>query len=59
MDLLWFLLFVIIGRWAWVARRDARNAGELAKRLQRDLKILEQTLERVQARGGAEPAAPA
>ncbi|MGO4469637.1 hypothetical protein, partial [Pseudoduganella sp. RAF53_2] len=51
MDLLWFVLFIVIGRWAWLARRDARIAGEQVKRLQRDLASLQHALERLRPRG--------
>jgi uncharacterized membrane protein len=54
MDLLWFLLFIVIGRWAWTARRDARNAAALIERLQRDLRLLEGSVERLRTGGVAQ-----
>lgn len=37
MDLLWFIALCVVARWAWLARRDARDAREHARQVQLDL----------------------
>ena len=63
MDLLWFLALAVVARWAWSARRDARQARELAHRLQSDLAAMEHTLASFQhgtaGPQAAEPVMPA
>jgi uncharacterized membrane protein len=63
MDLLWFLALAVVARWAWNARRDARQARELAHRLKGDLAMMEQALASfthgTTAPQAAEPAMPA
>ena len=48
MELLWIVLFVFFGRWAWLARFESRKAAEEIKKLRRDLGIAERSLERLQ-----------
>jgi len=57
MDLLWFIVLALVARWAWLARRDARQAREHALQLQRDLAAVEIALFELQQRTTA--AAPA
>ena len=57
MDLLWFIVLAAVGRWAWLARRDARQAREHTLQLQRDLAALEITLASFKHGHAAQPAA--
>jgi uncharacterized membrane protein len=50
MGLLLFIALVVIARWAWMARRDARQAREHVLKLQRDLAAVEITLFELQQR---------
>ena len=59
MDLLWFIVLALVSRWAWLARRDARQAREHALKLQRDLAALEIALASLQQRTAAQQAAVA
>jgi uncharacterized membrane protein len=58
MDLLWFLALAVVGRWAWIARRDARQARELAQRLQSDLAAMEHALAAYERGPAAKPEPP-
>jgi len=59
MDLLWFIVLVVVGRWAWLARRDARQAREHALQLQRDVAAMEVTLASFKHGAAPPPAAAA
>jgi len=55
MDLLWFIVLALVARWAWLARRDARQAREHALQLQRDLAAVEIALFELQHLPAAAP----
>ncbi len=55
MDLLWFIVLALVSRWAWLARRDARQAREHALKLQRDLAAVEATVASLQRQQGSAP----
>ena len=59
MDLLWFIVLALVARWAWLARRDARQAREHTLQLQRDVAALEIALAGFKHSAAAQPAAVA
>lgn len=59
MDLLWFIVLALVARWAWLARRDARQAREHALQLQRDFAALEITFDSVMRTAASRQAAAA
>lgn len=59
MELLWFIVLCVVARWAWLARRDARQAREHAVRLQVDLAALEQSVASLQREAAQSSAAAA
>lgn len=59
MDLLWFIVLAVVSRWAWLARRDARQAREQALQLQRDFAAMEITLDGLARTAAARMAAGA
>lgn len=47
MELLWFIALCVIGRWAWLARRDARRANEHAHQLDAELITLREQFDKL------------